>query len=729
MAATDVLLSPSPARGAERRTEFSVKGAHCANCMRKIEAAVQQIDGVESARLNLSTARLAVTWRPAAPAGDAVVKALGVLGYEAFPFDPAAGQTQVDEEGRFLLRCLAVAAFASMNVMMFSVPVWAGFGEMGVGTRTAFYWIGALIAIPAALYAGRPFFRSAWTALSHGRANMDVPISLAVLLTLGVSISETLRGGKHAYFDGVVALLFLLLIGRYLDHQLRQRARVAARELLAMQAVQALRLDENGHAAAIAARDIQIRDRLALAPGERAPVNAVVETGSSDVDRAFVTGESAPVLVGPGDVLHAGVINLTSPLTVRATSTTETSLVGDLARLIEQGEQRRDAYVRLADRAAALYVPVVHTLAAATMLGWIFIAGESVRTSLLVAVTVLIITCPCALGLAAPAVQVVATGRLFKRGVYVRSGDALERLAQVDMVMLDKTGTVTLGKPKLVNGDAIAPDALRRAAQLARASRHPFARALADHAGPGPLARQPREVQGAGVEGEVEGASARLGKRAFAGPLGAASGGSESELWFRCGDEAPVRFAFIDAPRSDAAAVIAEFERRGLRPCLISGDHLESVAAVAAALGLRRFEAGLSPTDKVARVEAARASGRKVLMIGDGLNDAAALAAAHASASPGAAVDATQAVADIVFNGEELGRVLEAMDVARAARRRLIENFAFSAVYNVFAIPAAVFGMVTPLIAALAMAGSSLAVTLNALRLARQPREPAPWTR
>jgi Cu2+-exporting ATPase len=695
--------------------------------MRKIESAVMRIEGVEAARLNLSTARLSVSWESGPAAPEKVVSALTAIGYETFPFNPANSKAATDEEGRFLLRCLAVAAFASMNVMMFSVPVWAGFGEMGLATRTVFYWLGALIAIPAALYAGRPFFRSAWAALSHGRANMDVPISLAILLTLGVSISETLQGGKHAYFDGVVTLLFLLLIGRYLDHRLRQRARAAAAELIALQSGEAHRIGPDGAVASIASRDISINDRLILLPGERAPVNAIVLEGESDIDKSFVTGESAPVLASAGHALHAGIINLTKPLTIRATSTTETSLVGDLARLIEQGEQRRDAYVRLADKAAQLYVPVVHSLAAAAFLGWLVFGHAGVREALVIAATVLIITCPCALGLAVPAVQVVATGRLFRRGIFVRSGDALERLAQIDAVYLDKTGTVTLGKPMLVDAQSIPPDVLARAGALARASRHPLARALAEAAGPGPVAGDVQEIPGVGISGMIEGQPARLGKRAFAGPA-AATGDDSSEIWFTIAAAPPQRFAFIDAPRPDARSVIATLQRRNLRPRLLSGDHPRSVAAIAARLGVQAFEPSLTPAEKVARVEAGRAAGQRILFVGDGLNDAAALSAAHASASPGTAVDATQAAADIVFNGDGLGAVLEAMDVAKAARTRIIENFAFSAAYNLCAIPLAMAGLVTPLIAAVAMAGSSLAVTLNALRLAEPSRSAARWT-
>jgi len=713
--------------------DLLVKGARCAGCIKKIEGGLLALPEVEDARLNLSTGRLAIAWRGGPERAKALVEALAGWGFSAHAFDPAAGAAMSDQEGRALLRRLAVAGFAAMNIMMFSVPVWSGAGEMGPGVKALMHWFSALVALPAAFYAGQPFFRSAWTALSKRRANMDVPISLAVALTLTMSLYETAFGGGHAYFDGVVMLLFLLLIGRYLDHRLRERARGAARDLLAMQAVSATRLDADGTARAVAARDIQPGDRLALAAGERVPVDGMVEEGVSELDRAILTGETAPAPVRAGDALPAGAVNLTRALVMRATRRVEDSTVAELARLIELGEQSRGRHMRIADRAVALYVPVVHTLAALTFLGWLAapavaaqfglaIEGGGWRTALTNAVAVLIITCPCALGLAVPAVQIVATGRLFKRGVFVKSGDALERLAQADHVVLDKTGTLTLGQPELIT--PLPSETLRIAAALARVSRHPLSRALAAAAGPGRPAEDVRELPGQGLEGSVAGAPVRLGSKAFVAPQaqGAAHGGEE--LWLRIGADAPIQLRFRDAPRQDAAAVVQALAQRGLAAELLSGDRREAVAAAAQAVGLARWTAEAAPADKVARLAALHKAGRKPLMLGDGLNDAAALSAAHASASPGTAIGASQAAADLVFQGALLGPVVEAVDVARAARRRVAQNLAFSALYNIVAVPFAAFGFVTPLIAALAMSGSSLVVTLNALRLSGG----RPWT-
>jgi Cu2+-exporting ATPase len=707
--------------------ELMVQGAKCAGCIRKIEQGVLSLPGVTDARLNLSTGRLRVAWSAGALEAHVVTDALTKLGYGAAAFDPEAAKRQVDEEGRTLLRYLAVAGFAAMNIMMFSVPVWSGDGEMGEGTRTLLHWISALIAIPASLYAAQPFFRSAWKALSVRRANMDVPISLAVFLTLGISISETLQQGEHAYFDGITMLLFFLLVGRYLDHRLREQARTAARDLLALQAVTASRIGADGKVSAVAARDIAIGDRLLLAAGDRAPVDGLVEEGVSELDRSMLTGETLPQGVRAGDSIHAGVINLTQRLVVRATARVQESSVAELARLIEMGEQTRARFVRLADKAAALYVPVVHTLAALTFLGWLFgpallrlagvdAADVGVRIALMNAVAVLIITCPCALGLAVPAVQVVATGRLFKRGVLVKSGDALERLAQADVVVFDKTGTLTLGKPRLVT--ALDPATLQAAASLARVSRHPLSRALVEAAGPGAAAKDAREIPGEGIEAGPR----RLGRRTFAAPDAADAGDGAAELWFADGASAPVRIAFVDALREDAAEVVAALKQRGLTVELISGDRPAAVAAAAREAGIEAWAGGALPSDKTARLETLRAMGRKPLMLGDGLNDAAALAAAHVSVSPGAALEASQAASDLVIQGARLAPLVEAIDVARAARSRALENLRFSALYNVIAAPMAAAGLLTPLIAALAMSGSSLIVTVNALRLQLERR-------
>jgi len=708
-------LSAFVARGDDEhgRLELLVRGARCGACLAKIEKTAREVAGVAGARFNLTTGKLAVTFDSMTGDPAAVVDALDRAGYPATPFDPAQSIREEDREGRALALALGVAGFGAGNVMMFTVPVWAGlFGqELTPATREVMYWFAAAVATPCALFAGMPFFRSAWASLRRRRANMDVPISIGVILTLIVSFSETLQNGAHAYFDAAVTLLFLLLIGRYLDHKLRVRARGAARDLLALQAPVATRIDADGIERIVPVGEVEVGDALAVAPGDRVPVNALVEGGASELDNALISGETAPVAVRAGSVVHAGALNLSGRLVLRAQARSENSAVAEIARLMEAGAQSKSTYVRLADRAAALYVPVVHTLALLTFAG-VWAIGLGPREALLRAAAVLIVTCPCALGLAVPAVQIVASGRLFRRGVLVKSGAALERLSEIDHVVFDKTGVLTEGRPRLMD----APEAVvRLAAPLARASRHPLARALAEAAGCGEAATEVREVAGMGVEGLIGGRRARLGRAGFVGVT--SRGAGETELWFGFDDDVRVRFTFEDAVRADAAEALTALRALGVTAEVVSGDVAGPVERAASAVGVERWTSGVTPFEKVARVETLQAEGRKVLMVGDGLNDAAALARAHASIAPGSAVDASQNAADLVFSRGTLCSIPESIRIARSARRRVMENFAFSALYNLVAAPAAILGLVNPFVAAIAMSGSSLVVILNALRL------------
>ncbi|CAN7368218.1 heavy metal translocating P-type ATPase [Phenylobacterium sp. LjRoot164] len=703
-------LRPSDDGG--RSLELLVKGARCAACMAKIEGEVRTLSAVESARLNLTTGKLTVGFASGAGDPSLVLERLGELGYPATLYDPGKAAAARDAEGRKLTLALGVAAFGAGNAMMFSVPIWAGlFGqELGPATRTLMMWMSGVIGAPCAVYAGMPFFESAWRSLRSGRANMDVPISIGVILTLVISFIETVLRGRDAYFDAAVTLLFLLLIGRWLDHRLRASARSAAADLLAMQAPSATLVGEGGTERRIPLSEVAPGDELIVRPGERIPVDAVIAAGVSELDKSMLTGETLPVRVAAGEACQAGALNLGGVLRLRAVARSEDSAVAAIARLVEAGAQSRSKYVQLADKAAALYVPVIHSAAALTFVG-VWALGLGPREALLRAVAVLIITCPCALGLAVPAVQVTASARLFRRGILVKSGAALERLAEVDHVVLDKTGVLTEGRPQLIDP---VPGAIAMAAPLAKASAHPLSRALAAHAGPTLLADNVVETPGQGVEGLIGGRRARLGRAAFVGVAGAPA--SETELWFGIEGGTKVRFVFADQLRADAAATIAALKARGLSVEILSGDTFAAVARAAEQAGIETWRAALTPADKAALVAERTADGRKVLMVGDGLNDAAALAGAHAGMAPGTALDASQNAADLVFSGERLEAVVEAIDVSRSARRRALENFSFAALYNLVAAPAAMLGLVNPFVAALAMSGSSLVVTLNALR-------------
>lgn len=702
-----------------------VENLHCAGCVNRIERALKAETGVIDARLNLTSRRLRIQFDPSLADAASVTVPVTDLGYRLVPFDPAALGTADQAEDRLLLRSLAVAGFAAANVMLLSVSIWAG-GDMGPATRDFMHWLSALIAMPAVAYAGRPFFRSAFAALRSMSLNMDVPISLAVVLATGMSLYETATGGPHAYFDAAVMLLFFLLTGRYLDRRARSRARSAAEQMTLLDATAAKVKQPDGSLRATPIDFVAPGMIVSVAPGDRVPVDGTVLDGRSTVDTSLVTGESAARSVEPGSELFAGTVNQDGSLDVTVSATGGETLLGEIVRLMEAAEQGRAQYTRLADRAARIYAPAVHGFALLAFVGWMLVGGLAWQPALLIAVSVLIITCPCALGLAVPAVQVVAIGRLLRQGIIVKSGDALERLAGVDTVVFDKTGTLTLGEPRLANPTEISAADLRAAASLAAASTHPLARALVVAAGTVPVAGQVREQPGMGIEGQIGADVARLGSRLWCGIDGDAQfsdGGSE--LWFSRAGRAPIRFLFEDTVRADAAEVIEALKQNGLAVELLSGDRQDVTDRLAVQVGISQWQAERRPKDKVARLEHLARLGRKVLMIGDGLNDAPALAAAHVSISPADAADISRTAADIIIQGEALMPVLEALTVARRSRRLVLQNFGLAAGYNLIALPLAMAGLVTPLIAAAAMSASSLVVTLNAMRLALRGRKPA----
>ena len=698
-----------------------VEGLHCGACVWLIESVLAREAGVIWARLSMSTGRLVVRWRDGENDAARIQGTIATLGYRAVPFDPERLGLVAERQDRALLRAMAVAGFAAANVMLLSVGIWAGHGQgMAPETRALLHWVSALIAIPAIAYSGRPFFASALAALKARRTNMDVPIALAVIITPAVSLFETFSGGRHAYFDSSVTLLFFLLIGRYLDARARGRARSAAQQLVSLGAAAVTVLDGDGRTQSLRPEAVKAGMTVLVPAGGRIGVDGRVAEGASEVDTSLVTGESAPVRVRAGDAVFAGFLNFSAPLRVSVTASGDGTLLAEIVRLMEAAESGRGRYVALADRVARLYSPVVHLLAALTFIGWTTLGGLAWQPALLIAVGVLIITCPCALALAVPVVQVVASGRLMRQGILMKSATALERLARVDPVVFDKTGTLTEGRLELLREAGFNETALAEAAAIAAVSTHPLARALA-RAVPGLVpALGVRDVPGQGLALDTPRGEVRLGSRAWCGV--AEGEGSGPELWLARPGTKPTRFLFHDRVRQDAAEVVQQLTLRGYGRELLSGDRAATVAEVAAAIGIETWQAAVTPANKVERLAELARQGRRVLMVGDGLNDAPALAAAYVSMSPSSAADVSQTAADLVFQGRHLAAVTEALAVAKACEGLVRQNLAFSLLYNALAVPLAVAGLVTPLIAAVAMSSSSMVVILNAMRLGRRRR-------
>ncbi len=707
--------------------DLAVDGINCAGCMAKIERNLAKIPDVTSARVNLTDRRLALEWKQGSIDPAMFVERLAELGYTAYPFERAGAETREADHAKSLLRKLGVAAFAAMNVMMLSVPVWAG-SDMLSEQRDFFHWLSALIVLPAAAYSAQPFFSSAYNALRARSVNMDVPISIGITLALAMSLVETISHAEHAYFDAAIMLIAFLLAGRYLDQNMRRRTRAFAGNLAALRGETATKFINDEEIRTVPVAAVKPGDIVLLRPGERSAVDGNVISGYSEVDQSLITGETLPTVAVAGSAVFAGTLIRSGTLRVRVAAASEGTLLDEISRLLENALQSRSRFLRLAERASRLYAPLVHATALLTMVGWL-IYGASFHDALVTAIAVLIITCPCALGLAIPAVQTVATGALFRSGVLLNSADTIERLALVDRVIFDKTGTLTLPELDVENAANIPTEIFALAGRLALCSRHPAAAAVARASGASAPLPGIQEEPGQGVRGTFEGLEIRLGRPSFCGADAPANeilrrDAEASVVAFRHGENCHV-FAVRQRLRPDAAEVIARLKQSGIGVEVISGDREPAVRNAARSLGIHKWRAEVTPVDKIARINELSRSGSKVLMVGDGLNDAPALAAAYASMSPVTATHMSQAVADAVFMGAPLAPVTDAIAISRKALLLMRQNLWLAVIYNALAVPIAIVGLVTPLIAAAAMSGSSFIVMLNALRARHARRERA----
>ena len=694
---------------------LSIKNIHCAACVQRVERGLYEHEAVLSARVNMSTDRLTYSWKGAKEYGDILANAVINLGYDLVPFGGSKKDHSNDQE-KYLLRCLAVAGFAMGNLMMISIGLWSEESKlMGNATQDFLHWLSIIIALPAIMYAGRPFFYSAISILKKRHTNMDVPISLAIILASAMSVSETINHGEHIYFDSAVMLLFFLLIGRYLDVRAKGKAKESAQELLSKMQGTATVL-KDGKQRVVPIRDLKEGMTILVSAGENVPVDGKVSWGISELDISLITGETIPKCVREDDRVFAGTVNISAPIRIVASKSSDTSLLGDIVKLMEQSEKSQAYFVRIADRAAQLYTPIVHFMGLMTFLGW-WLFGLAWQLALLNAITVLIITCPCALGLAVPVTQVLARGKLFKNGILLKSGDALEKLAGIDFVVLDKTGTLTTGLPTLLDGQYNNRQ-LQIAASLAANSKHPLSKAISNTYSKELVdIEKVKEFPGMGIQAFLDGKEVKLGSRQWCGE-DSITDIESLELWLNIDGE-KVCFNFIDSLRSDAKEVVGNMQEAGLVTALLSGDTKQVVNKVAKSIGISTYFSSLSPVDKCKYIDSMREKGKKVLMVGDGLNDAPSLSSASVSMSPSSAIDIAQNTADIVFQGEKLAPVYQSWRVALKANKLIKQNFTIAVLYNIIAIPLAVMGYVTPLIAAIAMSSSSLVVIGNSFRLNR----------
>lgn len=701
---------------------FSVPTIHCGACISTIEHALTPLPGVKSARVNLSLKRLNIVLEPDADILS-IDDELKMLGFPATPVDLGdLSQLEHEQQSSKLLKALAVAGFAAGNIMLLSVSVWSGADGP---TRDLFHFISALIAIPVVAYSGQVFFRSAFGALRHGRLNMDVPISLAVSLALAMSLFETFNGGSEAYFDAAVTLLFFLLIGRYLDQRMRDRARNSVVSLSKLAAKGANCITSNGQLVYTPIDEVKPGMQLRVFPGDRVPVDGSVMRGTSDLDRSLVTGESELVPVMEGHTIEAGTLNVTGALDLVVKKEADQSFLSEVMRMLEAAENGRGAYVRIADRMARIYAPAVHLLALFAFIGWMFVTGGDWYVSLTIAIAVLIVTCPCALGLAVPVVHVVGATKLFQNGILMRDGSALERLAETDRVVFDKTGTLTMGTPAVVGcegfeGRAKAKD-LSVAKVLAQHSAHPASKSISRFLTQetDPELDTIREVPGFGVEGRMDGKAVRLGRADWVNEIAdiSAQPPQSEGVAFAVEQQNPGHFFLDETLRQDAAAAVSLLRRNGKHIEILSGDSETPVRKIAKLLDINDIRFGETPKSKFAHIQDLQASEDKVLMVGDGINDAPSLAAGHASIAPATAADVGRQASDFVFTRDSLMAIPFALTIAKRAGQIIRQNFGLAILYNCIAVPLALCGYITPLVAAIAMSASSIVVVTNSLRL------------
>ena len=701
-----------------------LEGLRCSACGWLVERRLERERGVAGIAVNPATGRARLQWRRGEAELSQLLRAVHGLGYRPHVLGTTDTLEVALRERRQALKRLAVAGVGMMQVLMFAVALYAGaFEGMDPVLRQYLRLVSMLVATPVLFYAGRPFLAGAWRSLRAGQLGMDVPVALALALAWGASTINTFAGHGEVYFDSVTMFTFLLLIGRFAEMGARHSAGSTSDALLRLRPVRALRL--SGDAAEQVTVDQLIPgDRVLVPAGEAFPADGLLLDGPAEVDESMLTGESAAITRQPGEAVLGGSVNLGQPARVAVSAVGHDTVLSGIVRLLERAQTERPPIARLADRWASWFVGGVLLFAAIVAAAWLVIdPSRAFETTL----AVLVVTCPCALSLATPAAVTAATASLARRGLLITRAEALETLARAGRVVVDKTGTLTLGKPRLAHCQPLGPlDAatcLNIAASLEQASTHPLARAFGDVPGPVPVAADVVHEPGAGVEGRLGGTRYRVGRRDYVAAIAPAAPGGDAAVYLARDGEWLARFDLEDPLRPDAAHVVSQLAELGLPVEIASGDHLDAVREAALAAGVTRYHARMRPEDKVALVRQEEQAGTRVVMVGDGINDAPVLAAASVSIAMGAGATLAQTSADAVLMVAELDPLPAAIVTARRTVAVIRENLAWAVAYNVLALPLAALGFVPPWAAAIGMSASSLLVVANALRLRRDGRQ------
>ncbi|MES2820035.1 MAG: heavy metal translocating P-type ATPase [Pseudomonadota bacterium] len=710
-------------QGELSETCLLIEGISCAACGWLIEKHLRGLPGVAEVQLNLSNHRLRLRWADNRIALSALLEALRKIGYAGHPWRADAAAEQMQRENRRAMRELGVAGLLWMQVMMASMATWPEFNvDLSPELDRILRWVSLFLATPIVFYCCAQFFRGALRDLRTRHLSMDVSVSLAIGGAYAAGIWSTVTGQGELYFDAVGMFALFLLAGRYLERRARERTAAATAQLVKLLPASCLRLDEQQQTQRILLDELRLGDRLLVPPGALLPADGRILGGQSSVDESLLTGEYLPQPRAVGDSVTAGTLNVEGPLTIEVQALGDATRLSAIVRLLERAQSDKPRLAQLADQVAQWFVLIV--LIAAALVGLVWWQIDPSR-AFWVVLALLVATCPCALALATPTALTAATGTLHKLGLLLTRGHVLEGLNQIDTVIFDKTGTLTEGRLTL---SAIHPlreldsDAcLALAAALENRSEHPIARAF----GRAPqAAEQVDAVPGLGLEGRVEGRWLRIGQPAFVGQLSGQTPPTipgEQGQWLLLGDSlGPLAWLVLDDRlRDDAPALLAACRARGWQVLLLSGDSSPMVGEVARRLGIDEARGGLAPEAKLAELQKLHAQGRKVLMLGDGVNDVPVLAAADISVAMGSATDLAKTSADAVLLSNRLGSLVQAFTLARRTRRIILQNLAWASLYNGLVLPFAALGWITPLWAALGMSLSSLLVVLNALRLTR----------
>ncbi|MDX2083331.1 MAG: heavy metal translocating P-type ATPase metal-binding domain-containing protein [Rickettsiales bacterium] len=705
-----------------------IQGMSCAACVWLIENILKRQENVVDARINLARKTLFLKWRGVAKNGNELVNLIEQIGYKLLPFDEEILNSAEKKYNDSILRALAVAGFGVGNIMLFSFCLWFyDASEMGVVTRNLLHLFSSLIALPIIIFSSRIFFSSAYKSLKQGYPNMDLAISIAIFLACLVSLLETFRGASHIYFDSALMLIFFLLIGRYLDLKARKKAFNIATEF-SLLAASFGRIEEDKKIKILPSKKLRQDMILLVAAGEKISADGIIISGASEIDTALITGENLPKKFGVGAEVFSGMINLTAPLKIKITKSPQNSLLSQIMRLSQEAENKKNHYIRIADYLAKFYTPAVHLIALATFLFWLKSGWE---LALMNATAVLIITCPCALALAVPIIQTMVISNFIKKGILVKSGEALEKLNEVDIIIFDKTGSLTIGAPELVAIKILKNAAnqtirdekfyLHLAASLAKKSRHPIAKAISANFKEDLIELQVLENQGFGLSAVFADQILKLGREDFcqienSSKISKFKNEDQLSCFMKFGED-EVMFLFSDKIKSDAKTVIKKLRAAGKEIILLSGDSKKAVIDMAQKLQIEQFYFEQTPVTKLKFLENLKAENKKFVMIGDGLNDAPALAASYVSISFSQASDLAQNIADIVIQGEKLMPIIELINLAKKSIALMKQNLAIALIYNLIALPFAILGYVVPLIAAIAMSSSSLLVLFNSFRI------------